>query len=305
MKYFKILFPVVAISSFSVLATDSHLATETFDIVSSNGSLNFFETTDASQSPTSITIDGVVVNVGMTAWSDTGAQSAAYKVNGKYYVSTLDGDTAWEDETVQSANIEQWGSGIAIANADSTGLGKFDINGNGIKTSLEGDSHSIDNISDYGNLDFDMVLLSFSESVTLTGASVSWLTGSNGSNEITVAGLSENSVALFDGTSTWTDIAENTIAGAVGHFGISSSSYESNFTGLASAQYWLVGAYNTFFDDNAGSFNGVGFKLSSLGIELADATAPPPAPTPVSEPGALALMSIGLGLLAYRRKRRV
>jgi hypothetical protein len=303
MKYFKVLIPVVAISSFSAFATDSHLATETFDIFNNNGNLNFSETIDASQSPTSIIIDGVEVKVGMTAWSDTGSQSAAYKINGKYYYSTLDGDTAWEDETVQSATIGQWGTGIGIANADTTGLGSYKIDG--VLTSLEGDSHSIDNISDYGNLDFDMVLLSFSESVTLTGASVSWITGNNGTNEITVAGLSESSISLFDGTSTWTDIAANTIAGAIGHFGISNSSHESTFTGLASAQYWLVGAYNTFFDDNAGSFNSVGFKLSSLGIELADATTPPPAPTPVSEPGALALMSIGLGLLAYRRKRRV
>ena len=82
--------------------------------------------------------------------------------------------------------------------------------------------------------------------------------------------------------------------------------YESKFTTLTnSAKYWLVGAYNTVFDDSSSTYHGVGFKLSSLDLAIQKSTTPPPAPTPVSEPGALALMSIGLGLLAYRRKRRV
>lgn len=118
---------------------------------------------------------------------------------------------------------------------------------------------------------------------------------------ITVAGLSDNASSMFGGHNTWSDIAGAAIAGATGHYGI--SGYQSSFDKLTSAKYWLVGAYNTFFDDNAAaSYNGVGFKLSSLTVGLEKS---PPPNTQVSEPGALALMSLGLGLVLYRRKRRV
>ena len=146
-----------------------------------------------------------------------------------------------------------------------------------------------------------MLLLSFDTAVSLTGASFSWVDGSSKSKDITVAGLKDNSLSLFSGSTTWADIAGNAISTAIGHYDI--SNYQSSFTKLTTAKYWLIGAYNTFFDTSLSNFEGVGFKLSSVTASL-NAELDPPS-TEVSELGARALMSLGLGLVLYRRKRRV
>ena len=62
-----------------------------------------------------------------------------------------------------------------------------------------------------------------------------------------------------------------------------------------------MGAYNKTFGDIGGHDYNDAFKISSIQFE--SKLTPPP--TQVSEPGALALMSLGLGLVLYRRKRRV
>jgi PEP-CTERM putative exosortase interaction domain len=150
-----------------------------------------------------------------------------------------------------------------------------------------------------------MFLLSFSESVTLENAAFTWVVGDNDSKEVTVAGL--NSIAAFESgaNSTWNTVTSAIVENTLGHYGVGSKGsnglYESTFTKLTgSAKYWLIGAYNTIFDDNAKSnFNSVQLKLSSIGVSMTQPTAE------VSEPGALALMGLGLGLVLYRRKRRV
>ena len=180
--------------------------------------------------------------------------------------------------------------------------------GYGIKNSdysWGGDSHAVDNSGDGGGRDFDMFLLSFSESVTLENAAFTWVVGDNDSKEVTVAGL--NSIAAFESgaNSTWNTVTSAIVENTLGHYGVGSKGsnglYESTFTKLTgSAKYWLIGAYNTIFDDNAKSnFNSVQLKLSSIGVSMTQPTAE------VSEPGALALMGLGLGLVLYRRKRRV
>jgi hypothetical protein len=285
MKFIKALLIAVPLTTFVCTPTfgeDSSLETNVYDFVDDYGNYNLTQTTDASSSLTSLTIDGVEIKVGLTAWSDTGIIDPSY-----YYGN---GDFYWDDSVVKSANIGQWNGGLTIENRDRT-----------YNSYNQGDHHSIDNFSEYGKQDFDMLLLSFDHAVTLTGATVSWMHSDNGSKEITVAGLSDNASSMFGGHNTWSDIAGAAIAGATGHYGI--SGYQSSFDKLTSAKYWLVGAYNTFFDDNAAaSYNGVGFKLSSLTVGLEKS---PPPNTQVSEPGALALMSLGLGLVLYRRKRRV
>ncbi|AGP78559.1 hypothetical protein BM523_11895 [Alteromonas mediterranea] len=261
MKLSKILFVLTAVYSFSVQATDSHKDEYNYDLVDKYGNYNFSQTTDATQSSTTITIDGVEIKVGLTAWSDTGGH---------------------QDNYIRNAPITDWQGGLTVTNNDG------------------GDSHYIDNF--YGGGDFDMILLSFDTEVILDAASFKSVTGSNGSNEVTIAGLEDNTLSKLGYNSTWADVAAFSISGTVGHYGISSS-YESNFSALSAAKYWLIGAYNTFFDDSTNKYNGTGFKLQALNLELGTSTTTPP--TQVSEPGALALMSLGLGLVLYRRKRRV
>ena len=286
------------------------------DGVGSTRTTNIFSGTDASQG---IMIDGINVKVSVSAWSDTGSKALTYDFN------TNTWDEGTEDESVKEAtlvdytncSINSYGNCISGTRAYGYGMTNQDqvwynnSNGNYVPW---GDSHSVDNFNDHGSRDFDMILLSFDQEVVLTGGTFSANYHDGGEeNDVTVAGLDYNSAnALFTGTSdfTWSDVSDTVITGALGHFDISETKnsenyYESSFTkNLTAAKYWLVGAYNTVFDQSAsGSINNVGFKLSSLTVGLENETTLPP--TEVSEPGALALMSLGLGLVLYRRKRRV
>ncbi|MFZ8198099.1 exosortase-dependent surface protein XDP1 [Alteromonas portus] len=265
MKLSKFILIFTVAYSFTVQATDSFINEYNYDLVDKYGNYNFSQTIDATQSSTSILIDGVEIKVGLTAWSDTGGTH-------DNYIEQID-------------NITNWQGGLTLTNNDSS------------------DWHYIDNF--VGGGDFDMILLSFDTDVILNAASFnSEYDVKNDTKKVTVAGLSDITSFLSGSSSTWADVAEFSVFGAVAHSGISGSSgnYESKFTGLNSAKYWLVGAYNTFFDSSAEKFDGVGFKLQALNLELGTTTTPP---TQVSEPGALALMSLGLGLVLYRRKRRV
>lgn len=255
-------------TSFSSEASDSSLASNKFDyiqydLVSNNGNYNFSEVIDPTNSSHVIVVNGVQIKVGLTAWSDT---------------ADANGLT---DRVVEQTNITNWEGGLTITNKDSSN-----------------DSHYIDNFK--GGDDFDMILLSFDKDVILSQATFNAVNGNNGSKEITVAGLDDSAVPLFSSSSTWDDIARKSLTGTLGHFGINNGT--SSFSSLTkAAKYWLVGAYNIYFDKNSDQYSSVGFKLSTLtvGHSVNSPT------TEVSEPGALALMSLGLGLLLYRRKGRV
>ena len=305
--------------SANIYASDRALEEATYTLVDGTGdtrTTNIFTSTDASQG---ILIDGINVKVSVSAWSDTGSKGLTYDFD------TNTWDEGTEDNSVKGAtlvdytncSINRYGNCISGTQAYGYGMTNQDQvwykNTNGDYVPW-GDSHSVDNFNDHGSRDFDMILFSFDKEVVLTGGTFSANYYDGGEkNDVTVAGLDyDKANALFTGTSnfTWSDVSETVIDGALGHFNISNTKnsenyFESSFTkNLTAAKYWLVGAYNTVFDQSAsGSFNNVGFKLSSLTVGLEEKTTQPP--TQVSEPGALALMSLGLGLVLYRRKRRV
>ncbi|QGX62413.1 exosortase-dependent surface protein XDP1 [Alteromonas mediterranea] len=292
MKLRKLIIVMSVVSAFSAHATDSSL--NEYSLVKDG--ISYTLSPDSSNG-TSITIDDTTVYVGVTSWADTGYYYGTFDkwsggyYGGKYYQAEND------DLVVNQGSLNDYGAGYGLVNND-------------VISNQKGDQHSIDNYdAEKGIADFDMVLLSFSTDVTLTDASFSWVKdydNTNSNKEVTVVGLDDVSLFSSGQDFTWADVAETTISSAVGHYGVSNTkvgnSFVSEFTNLTSAQYWLVGAYNTFFDNSTTS-NNFGFKLSSLGIELASEETTPP--TQVSEPGALALMSLGLGLVLYRRKRRV
>lgn len=255
------------------------------------------------------------ITSGLSHASDTILEEAKYSLYSNY----VSGDQfKIGDEDVSIVNISAWsdtgGSKDNFLRSSKTpswwNCTSTCVKGFGQKNgdySWGGDSHTIDNFSDGGKRDFDMYLFSFNTEVILTGAGYTWKDGSNGNKEVTVAGINDISMFSKSLNKTWGDVsvADNVIS--AGHFGISYAGgglYESSFTNLKSAKYWLVGAYNTFFDNDAASFNGVGFKLSSLNVGFEAKSNDQPT-TEVSEPGALALMSLSLGLVLYRRKRRV
>tara|TARA_A200000159_G_C7281807_1_gene321811 strand:- start:61 stop:987 length:927 start_codon:yes stop_codon:yes gene_type:complete len=308
MKYLG-LATVFLLFSGHVLGSDSSLDEGTYSLV--NSGISYSLVGDSANGTAVTTVDGKAVYVGLTAWSDTG-----------YYNSEMDSYTSWfhrdeNDNLVRDQGTPQrWSytnsdkKGYGIINKDSTAMpttGYFD-------TSTYGDAHAIDNrrTGEQGKQDFDMVLLSFSEEVTLTSGSFSSRYRYNGQSrkEVSVIGLDDINKFKNGGNFTWSDIASTSaIEAATGHFAVGSkvdNYYQSEFTGLSAAKYWLVGAYNTIFDPGASQESDFGFKLSALGFSIDNTPdTPTKPPTEVSEPGALALMSLGLGLVLYRRKRRV
>ncbi|WP_269520171.1 exosortase-dependent surface protein XDP1 [Alteromonas sp. BMJM2] len=277
MKYFKsVAFCAVSLFSSTAFATDSSLNEQTYSL----GSSTYI---DESLNPISnnvININGKDIYVGITGWADTGGGS--------------------DDLKLEQGDIKGW--------KNSHGVWGYGLFNNDFRHNSEHDTfdtHALDNYTNEGTNDFDMFLVSFSEAVTLTGAAFSYKNGGDGEREITVAGLHNINAFQENTHSTWSSVYSTVKENTLGHFSLGNKSegvFESDFTDTiaGTAQYWLVGAYNTVFDDNNSTHHGVGLKLSSLDIAIQNTQQN----TDVSEPGALALMSLGLGLVLYRRKRR-
>ena len=164
----------------------------------------------------------------------------------------------------------------------------------------DGDHQTIDNTGGYP--DYDFILFSFSEAVTLNTLSFGWAS-TRGSQEVSVsalgaAGLSE----LTSEQSTWGNIVSDAISSSFSISNTLTATLDFN----SPSQYWLVGAYNTVFGevDGGTTFND-SFKISGINFTHSPTSDVDTPPTEVSEPGALALMSLGLGLVLYRRKRSV
>lgn len=268
-----------SLASTSTSSNDTSLNEYVYDLyVGGNANDNIDYTMDGNTS--SVTIDGSEIKVGVTAWSDT---------------ANVNHDD--DDEVVQYSQLNAYGY-----NGDA-GYGLVNDNYN--------DSHTLDNFT--GGDDFDMVLFSFSEAVTLTGADFTYLQGYDRGKQISVVGLDD--ISLFENHAsnefTWADVAAG--VGTVisdGHFNISSNisangahgNFSTDFTGLSAAKYWLVGAYNIYFDDSSTSYQGSGFKLASLNLTSAGSSVVLP-PTEVSGPSPVTWSLVMLSLLVWRRQR--
>lgn len=229
-----------------------------------------YESTNASSSD--VSIGGV--NISISGWADT------YGNN---------------DDIVVGANTYKisnyYGYGVTNSDWESTS---------------NSPDHAIDNINTKsGNWqDFDFVLFSFDEAVSLTGANFSWVYNQNDS-QVSVAALSDIG-ALSSGSSTWSDIVGNAISASYDIEKCDTTDehlkYKSEFAINDSAKYWLIGAYNTVFGDIGGSSHDDAFKLTSIGFSIDDSS-PPPDTTAVSEPGAAGLLLASGLLVMWRRKR--
>lgn len=151
--------------------------------------------------------------------------------------------------------------------------------------------------------DYDFVLLSFDSAVTLTGASFSWLHSSSDS-QVSVAALS-NTSKLTSGINTWSDIVADALTSA--SFDIESCEYldhRADFSFTESAQYWLVGAYNTVFGNIGGRVGNDAFKLANIGFSVTETTGTPDT-TEVSEPGTFGLLMACSLIVMWRRKKLI
>ena len=244
---------------------DSALGESVYNLVSED----VYVSTSSQYS--NISIDDV--NISISAWSDT--------------VGT------YNDDVVTSAYVVDLGSyGYGVYNKDAE---------------MDGSSpdHAIDSyntVSRNVDYDFDFVLLSFSESVTLTGAGFSWV-GKTDNTQLSIAALDDLS-GLVSGDQTWSNIVEGALT--AGSYDI--ESYESidiaQFEETETAQYWLVGAYNSVFGELDSNMFDDAFKLASIGFEKASDMPENSNPTEVSEPNTLgAFLAVGL-IVAWRRKNK-
>ena len=229
-----------------------------------------FESTSANSS--NVSIGGV--NVAVSGWADTfgynddivvGADT--YKISDKYGYGVINED--WE-------------------------------------SAYNSPDHAIDNVNTRnGNWqDFDFVLFSFSDDVTLQGANFSWAY-SQYDTQVSVAAL-DNISSLTSGSSTWSDIVGTAITSSYNVEKCDSTDehlqYKSEFALNTSSKYWLVGAYNKVFGDIGGYSSNDAFKLTSIGFSVSDKT-PPPDSTAVSEPGTLGLLFASGLIVMWRRKK--
>lgn len=257
-------------------ACNSPLGEHVYDLVEDGVN----QSTNATRS--SINVDGV--NISLSAFSDT---QRVY------------------NETVVAANLEKisdtWAYGVT--NNDEIGYQGWT-------------DHAIDNINHYyrgsrasrqsgmTNMerDYDFVLLSFDQAVTLTGASFSWMKDSNDS-QVSVAAL-QDTASLTSGVNTWSDIVADALTSA--SFDIENGDYvdhRADFNFQESAQYWLLGAYNTVFGNIGGYVGNDAFKLANVGFSTAE-TSGVSTSTAVSEPGTLGLLMACSLMVMWRRKSK-
>ncbi len=227
----------------------------------------------------SFNISGTGSNgLGVTGWSDTGTSA---------------------DDKIESGSLTYNSSyGLMLQNRDE---GASNVPG-----------HSIDN---YGN-DFDMVLLTFDEAVSLEGFGIGWACEgavsdtsgckkSDGSSalkqaDITVAAYTGAGSFSFSSSDTWSSVAGSNWS-TVGHYGdVNDWSYQAVNTNINS-KYWLIGAYNSAFSGTKFGSVGTGWKD---GFKLASVQGTTYTPPGVPEPGTLALLAGGLFGLTSLRKRR-
>ncbi|QDG39028.1 PEP-CTERM sorting domain-containing protein [Alteromonas mediterranea] len=213
-----------------------------------------------------------------------------------------------------NVSVSGWADSERLAVGDSgdydrvigANLQYVDSYGWAVRNSWEdtGSHQTIDNYSVDGYKDYDFILLSFSEEVQLDSLNFGWANFRDGSQEVSVSALSDNGFNELTSTnSTWSNIISDAVSSSFSIQRLSENRGISTLDFTSSAKYWLVGAYNTIFGTVAnGSKYNDAFKIAGLGFSN---TTEKETTTEVSEPGALALMSLGLGLVLYRRKRRV
>ena len=256
---------------------NSPLGENTYDLVD-DGVYN-------SVDPANSTVEINGVNVSLSAFSDTNNVSG---------------------ETVVAANLQKisntWAYGITN-NDEAYYNGSADHAIDNLNYYYEGSNAAYKSGVTNVERDYDFVLLSFDSAVTLTGASFSWLYSSNDS-QVSVAALSDTS-ALTSGVNTWSDIVADALTSA--SYDIENCDYlehRADFAFTESAQYWLVGAYNTVFGNIGGYIGNDAFKLANVGFSITETTGTPDT-TEVSEPGTIGLLMACSLIVMWRRKKLV
>ena len=209
--------------------------------------------------------------------------------------------SGWADTYGYNDNIVVAADTYKISNKYGYGVTNEDW-----ESTYKSPDHAIDNVNTrkHNWQDFDFVLFSFSDDVTLQGANFSWVYNQY-DTQVSVAALDTLS-ALTSSSKTWTDIVGNAITSSYNVEKCDSTDehlqYKSEFAFNTSSKYWLVGAYNTVFGDIGGKFNNDAFKLTSIGFSVAETNGTSDT-TEVSEPSTIGLLMACSLFVMWRRKK--
>lgn len=151
-------------------------------------------------------------------------------------------------------------------------------------------NHAIDNEGGY----YDMLLLSFSDLVTLNTIDLGWISGDSDVSILAFNGTSPSQVSPLG--KSWESLVGNGWQSAGNYYNVGSSPKAVNPLNIAS-QYWLIGAYNPLLDASVKDTTTDYFKLQGITVTKVTKTVKLP------EPSALLLSIMGiLGLIAVRRR---
>jgi hypothetical protein len=162
---------------------------------------------------------------------------------------------------------------------------------NGLGVEIAGTpEHAVDNT----NSDFDMLLLSFSEAVTLNSIYIGWINSTNSRSDVSILAGNTSSFASPLNKS-WQSLIGNgwQSAGNYNNVGLGN---EAVNTGNISSKYWLIGAYNSLLGTPLANNDrdSDAFKLEKVAVSRV---------IKVPEPSALFLFGLGLLGLAVVRRR--
>lgn len=209
---------------------------------------------------------------------------------GNTYTLNQGGNTltisAWSD-TNSSWNSQDK---VESAKLQSNSLGLLNYNRNRYRGGCcnPSDGHAVDNQDN-----FDMLLFSFTNAVSLSKVNIGW---AQPDSDMTIAAFT--SAPALAGQ-TWAQVAQNALFKNL--YADRGAGSQNVNTGNVEAKYWLIGAYNSYFGTRHGVAAGNDhLKIASITTHPGTVTPPPSA---VSEPGTLALMGSILLLAAYRRRK--